>query len=184
MANTKKKSGNAAEETEVTEQKTAAVAEKNEERVTLRPSEIDIHQYVTVRNGFQGRLVYKSKRTGETFVWESFGDEQDMELGELKNAKNSNKKYFANNWFMFDEPWVVSYLGVGQYYKAAVAIQDFDRLFTMKPEELRKVVSGLSAGQKKSVAYRARQMIADGEIDSNKVISTLEKCLGVELVIR
>jgi hypothetical protein len=107
-----------------------------------------------------------------------------MELGELKNAKNSNKKYFANNWFMFDEPWVVAYLGVGQYYKAAVAIQDFDRLFTMKPEELRKVVSGLSAGQKKSVAYRARQMIADGEIDSNKVISTLEKCLGVELVIR
>jgi hypothetical protein len=186
MANTtKKKSGNAAEATENTTVETAApVAEESNERVTFKPSEIDIHQYVTVRNGFQGRLVYKSKRTGETFVWERFGDEQDMELGELKNAKNSNKKYFINNWFMFEEPWVVAYLGVGQFYKFAVSIQDFDQIFTMSPAELERVISSMSAGQKKSVAYRARQMIADGEIDSNKVISTLEKCLGVELVIR
>ena len=37
------------------------------------PKDIDPNQIVTVRNGFQGRLVYKSKRTGERFVWDSFG---------------------------------------------------------------------------------------------------------------
>ena len=59
----------------------------NEKRVFI-PKEVDPHQIVTVRNGFQGRLVYKSPKTGERFVWEAFGAEQDMEIGELRNAKS------------------------------------------------------------------------------------------------
>lgn len=158
--------------------------QKAEPRKSLIPKEIDPNQYVTVRNGFQGRLVYKSKRTGERFVWDSFGAEQDMELSELKNAKNSNKKYFINNWFMFDEPWVIDYLGVWQYYKFAVSIQDFDKLFEKPAAEIGKIISKLSEGQKKSIAYRAKQLIAEGGIDSNRTIAALEKHLGTELIER
>lgn len=156
----------------------------NDKKKPLTPKDIDPNQYVTVRNGFQGRLVYKSKRTGERFVWDAFGAEQDIELNELRNARNSNKKYFINNWFMFDEQWVVDYLGMGKYYKFAISIQDFDKLFTKSASEIEKTIANLSDGQKRSVAYRARQLIADGGIDSNKLIATLEKCLGVELVER
>lgn len=148
------------------------------------PKEIDPNQIITVRNGFQGRLVYKSKRTGERWSWESFGAEQDMELSELKNARNSNKKYFINNWFMFDEDWVIDYLGMRQYYKNSLNIQDFDQLFKKPIDEIEAVIAKLSEGQRKSVAYRAKQLIAEDEIDSNRVINTLEKCLGVELVER
>lgn len=148
----------------------------------LRAKDVDLGQYITVRNGFQGRLVYKSKRTGEKFVWDSFGAEQDMELGELKNAKNSSKKYFINNWFMFDEPWVVDFLGLGQYYKFAISIDDFDKLFEMTADEIGPVLEKMSDGQKRSVAYRARQLIAEGGIDSNRLIAALEKGLGTELV--
>jgi hypothetical protein len=148
------------------------------------PKEIDPNQIVTVRNGFQGRLVYKGRRTGERFVWDAFGSEQDMELSELKNAKSSNKKYFINNWFMFDESWIVDYLGLKQYYKNAIPIQDFDKLFEKPVSEIEETISQLSDGQKKSIAYRAKQLIAEGGIDSNRTIATLEKCLGTELVER
>lgn len=166
------------------EQVKTPVEQAVEKRKPLVPKDIDPDQYVTVRNGFQGRLVYKSKRTGERFVWDSFGSEQDMELSELKNARNSNKKYFINNWFMFDEQWIVDYLGMGQYYKYAISIQDFDKLFEKPADEIEQTISKLSDGQKKSVAYRARQLIADGGIDSNRLISMLEKCLGIELIER
>ena len=146
------------------------------------PKEIDPNQIVTVRNGFQGRLVYKSKRTGERWAWDAFGAEQDMELSELKNARNSNKKYFINNWFMFDEEWVIDYLGMRQYYRYALPIDGFDELFEKPAAEIESVVAKLSEGQRKSVAYRAKQLIAEGGIDSNRVIATLEKCLGTELV--
>lgn len=166
------------------EQSAADEPAKVSDTKLLVPKEIDPNQYVTVRNGFQGRLVYKSKRTGERFVWEAFGSEQDMELSELKNARNSNKKYFVNNWFMFDEAWIVDYLGLGQYYKFAISIQDFDKLFNKPAGEIEKAISKLSDGQKKSVAYRAKQLIREGGIDSNKAISVLEKCLGTDLVER
>ena len=39
----------------------------------------------------------------------------------------------------------------------------------------------MNAGQKKSVAYRAIEMIASGEIDSLKTIAALEEALGIEL---
>lgn len=164
------------------ERPAAEVSETTKKPVV--PKEIDPNQIITVRNGFQGRLVYKSKRTGERWSWESFEAEQDMELSELKNARNSNKKYFINNWFMFDEDWVIDYLGMRQYYKNSLNIQDFDQLFKKPVGEIEDIISKLSEGQRKSVAYRAKQLIAEEEIDSNRVINTLEKCLGVELVER
>ena len=80
--------------------------------------------------------------------------------------------------------WVIDYLGVGQYYKNAISIDEFDTIFQKSPDELKKIIEGLSDGQKKAVAFRAKTLIADEVIDSNKVIRTLEEILGVELIER
>lgn len=177
--------------------KTAAKVEQAEDRVveTEQPKaetkvqykvrkELPPHAVITVRNGFNGKLIYKSARTHERFVWESFGDEQDMELQELKNAKNSYKKFFENNWFLISDPDVIESLGVEQYYKHALSYEEFDSLFTLSPEEVKERIALLSKGQKASVRYRAKQLIADGQIDSIKMINALEECLGVELIER
>lgn len=171
---TKKTTANVAETT---------VKEEKKEKPII-PKDIDPNQIIVVRNGFQGRLIYTSPRTHETFKWETFGDEQEMELREIRNAKSSAKKFFINNWFMFDEEnaWVIDYLGLSQYYKNAITLDEFDDLFAKSADEIAKVVAKLSVGQKKSVAYRARQLVLNGEIDSRKAITTLEKSLGVELI--
>ena len=171
-----------AAETPKRKTRTKKAAEKTVKPIV--PKDIDPEQYVTVRNGFQGRLVYVSKHTGERFVWDQFGAEQEMELRELKNAKNSYKKFFENNWFMFDEDWIVDYLGVQRFYRNAVRIEDFDEIFQKDAKTISEIISDMSDGQKKSVAYRARVLIADGAIDSNKAITALEESLAVELVER
>lgn len=168
---------------EETVQKMVSASEQKPEKHIV-PRDIDPHMIVTVRNGFQGSLVYVSKKTGERFVWDGFGDEQDMEIGELRNARNSSKSFFINNWFMFDEPWIVDYLGLTQYYRFAVGVNDFDAIFDLPIDEMIDTVSAMSDGQKRSVAYRARVKIRDGEIDSNKKISALEKCLNTSLIER
>lgn len=165
----------------------ATVVEKVDEAVKpIIAKDIDLNQLIVVRNGYQGRLVYKSPRSHEKFVWPEFGSEQMVELLELRNAKNTYKKFFINNWFMFDEEfeWVIDYLGLSQYYRNALKIDNFDDLFKKSPSEIEKTVAKLSSGQKKSLSYRARQLIAEGEIDSNKAIAALEKSLGIELVER
>ncbi len=174
MANTRTRSTNTTNNENAVEQ--TVTAEK------IIPKEIDMNQYVVVRNGFQGTLVYISPRTGEKFVWDGFGAEQEMELRELRNAKAASKRFFADNWFMFDDEWVIDYLGVRQFYQNALPLEKFDEVFKKSPTEIKKAVSSMSAGQKKSVAYRASELIASGEIDSRKTISALEEALGVELI--
>ena len=145
---------------------------------------LDPNMIVTVKNGFQGSLVYISSRTNEKFVWEQFGDEQDMDLQELKNARNSSKGFFENNWFLIDDPEVIEYLGVEKYYENALRYDDFDNIFTLSPDEIKYRISLLSRGQKRSVAYRAKQLIAEQKIDSIRVINTLEDSLSTELIER
>ena len=168
--------------------KTATPAAKTETPaeapVKVKPQEVDLHQYIPVRNGFNGMLIYVSSRTGEAFRWDSFGDEQDIELLELRNAKNTGKEFFINNWFMFDEDydWVLDYLGVRNYYRNAVDVEGFDEIFQKTPAEIKKVVKEMSDGQKKSLMYRSKDLIASGEIDSRKVIAALEEALGIDLI--
>lgn len=177
-----KKSTPASEIVTEAEGDTSNIGVQMERQEAMVAKEIDPHQIITVRNGFQGTLIYKDKRTGADYRWEDFGDVQDIELGELRSARGSAKKFFENNWFLFDEEWVPEYLGMGKYYKHALNSEDFDGIFTKSPDELEAVLAELSDGQRKSVGYRARQLIASGEIDSRKIVSTLEHCLGVELV--
>lgn len=174
MANTTKKKTTA---------ETDAVIESE---APIIPKQVDINQYITVKNGAQGVLVYKSAHTGEKFEWDEFGSEQEIELKELKNAKNSAKKFFINNWFMFDSDfdWVIDYLGVRQYYKHSLTVDNFDSIFDKSPADLKRLIGEMSAGQKKTVTYRAAQKIQDGEIDSRKKIAALEEALGVELIER
>lgn len=171
---------------EVKEQKAAPKATKSapqEERpIAVKKRTFKPDDYVTVRNGFQGKLVYKSSKTGEKYVFDHFGDEHDMEIQELKKARNDSKKFFLKNWFLIDDPEVIEYLGLTEYYRNALSYEDFDRIAEMTADEITERMSKVSEGQKTAVAYHARKLIADGKIDSMKAITALEKGLGVQLI--
>lgn len=147
-------------------------------------ADLDPHMIVTVRNGFPGMLCYVSKKTGEEFRWDEYGAEQDMELSELKDAKNTKKVYFENNYFLIDDPAVLDYLGVSHFYRYASRNFGFEKLFDKTPAEIKADLASMNDGQKRSVAYRARQLIKDGGLDSIKKITALEEALGVELIER
>ena len=85
---------------------------------------------------------------------------------------------------MFDNPAVISYLGVERMYEHALSIDNFDDIFNMRPEDIKHRISLLSDGQKYSVKYRARTLISNGTIDSLKMINALEEALDTELIER
>lgn len=158
------------------------VANEKAAKKPIVPKDIDEDQLVTVINGFQGRLLYKNQRTHERIVWPKYGARQEMTLRELRAARNTYRKYFSSNWFMFEEDWITEYLGVSRYYKNSIPVDHFDEIFELNSKELEKKISEMTKGQKQSVAYRARILIKDRKIDSMSVIDVLEKALGVELV--
>lgn len=170
------------EEAAVVETPTESAAKKNK-TYKVRPT-LDDNTIVTVKNGFQGQLVYINPRNKDKFIWNEFGSEQELTIQELKSAKNSDKSFFVNNWFQIDDPEVIEYLGVGQYYKNALKCEDFENLVNKTPEEIGDIVRNLSKGQKMSAAFMAKRMVANHEIDSVKVIEALEKALNIDLIER
>lgn len=160
----------------------AAKADSNAKKQYKVKKNFSPNMLVPVKNGFQGRLIYKSRRTGEVYVWDTFGDEQDIELQELRNARSSSRAFFENNWFIIDDPEIIEYLGAAQYYKNALKFDSFDDLFFLPPDQMSEAIKKLPNGQKRSVIYRAKQLISEGTIDSMKTIDALEKCLSTELI--
>ena len=136
---------------------------------------------VTVKNGFAGRLVYKSRRNGERFIWEETGDEQDLEYQTLKDVRNSNKEFFINNWFIIEDQDVIDALNLKKYYEGSIRMDTLYQLVEQKPEVIERTVRDMPDGPKDTLKMRLRQMIADEEIDSIKVIAAFERSLGVKL---
>lgn len=177
---------NTAKRTRKAKSNNAVMQNPNAAKVVYTAKDVDMNQYIPVKNGYPGKLVYVSKRTGETFVWENYGDEQDMQLMELRNVRNTSKKFFDHNWFVFDEEydWVIDFLGVRAYYNNIINLEGIDALFQKKPKQIEDELAALTNGQKRTIAYRAMEKIRNKEIDSLSVIEVLEKGLGVALIER
>lgn len=154
------------------------------QKITEAPEHVDLDQYIPVINGYHGILVYEDSKTGETYIWSEFGDIHEMELKELRNAKNTKKFFFENNYFLFDDEysWVIDYLRVNDYYKNAISVDGYSELFTKTPKEMIQIINTMTDGQKESLARCAQDMIASGEIDSIKIVRALEEGLGVALI--
>lgn len=150
------------------------------------PENVDVNDIVMVRNGFAGRLVYVSPKTKEEYIWDSFGDEVEMDIKELRTAKSSQKKFFEYNWFMFDDEysWVIPYLGVAKMYENSISIDDIDNILSKSPTEVKRLCGKLNDGQRKTMIYMVKKLFADGDIDSLKIVSALEDGLGISLTDR
>lgn len=160
----------------------APVADKVvKSRITKK--EIPLNTMVEVRNGFNGKLVYESKKNiGYTVIFDSFGDTEYFELQELIAAVNSYKKFFINNWFIIDDVEILEFLNVSKYYKNAINIDDFDEVFSKSEGEMKKIIDRMSDGQKSTFINRVIHLIEDGTIDSRKTIDALENILQIDLI--
>lgn len=153
---------------------------------------IPLNTTVLVKSNCYGQLIYKSKKTGFQIEWDNVSSEQYMSLEELLTMRNTYRKFFEKNWIIIegftDDEYsdisseeILDFLQVKQFYKTLLCPENIDDLFKMKPEEIEKRISNSSAGNKDFIIVRANELIESGELDSLRVINTLEKSLNCEL---
>ncbi|MDF2588219.1 MAG: hypothetical protein K0S41_2060 [Anaerocolumna sp.] len=149
---------------------------------------IPLDTMIPCRSGVQGKLVYVSTRiNGYRVDWEDYGSIEYIELSELISMRNTGKSFYVNNWVFFEDTDeytatdVYNFLEVSKYYENAIVGEDLDKIFTMTPEEIIKLVSKLSRGVKDNIAAKARILIDNKEFDSGNRIDALQKALDVEL---
>lgn len=137
---------------------------------------------IECRNGTAGVLIYKSQlNPGYTVEWDRFGDVQELEYRELVSMRGNQRRFFEENWILIDDLAVIKKLGVERYYKNSLTTDNFDTVFTMPAEKIKKIVPALPGGTKDAIASEAKKKIETGELDSRSAIKALEESLSVEL---
>lgn len=150
--------------------------------VTEPVVEITNETMVECRNGTASNLIYKSTlNPGYTVEWEAFGDVQEMEYRELVSMRGNQRRFFEENWILIDDPAIIKKLGVERYYKNSLTTDNFNDVFTMPADEIKKIVPTLPGGTKDAIASEAKKKIETGELDSRSAIKALEDSLSVEL---
>lgn len=136
-----------------------------------------------------GGAFYSSKRTlGYAVEWEDIGSVEYMELGELSSMRNTDRRFFEDNWIVFDdtEEYTASqlydFLKVSKYYKNVLTSENIDEVFTYSKDKLIKTLSVLSRGMKQTIAARAKQKLDENTLDKN-IIDILESSLGIQFDI-
>lgn len=175
MANTKKTQA----DVDLMESPAVKAVEKTSEPL---PRTFSPDDYISVKNNVMGPLVYNStKNDGTSVSWSHFGDEELMRYSELQTMRNTQRRFFEEQWVYIEDAEILKALGVDQFYKDALTSSDFDSLFRMSSAEIERRISIMSPSMKENVRIRATKLVKEGKLDSLKKIRTLNKALGCDL---
>lgn len=136
-----------------------------------------------------GGLIYISKKTmGYTIEWDGLGSVEYIELGELSSMRNTDRRFFEDNWIVLDNTdeytsaQLYDFLKVSKFYENVFTPDTIDEIFTYSKNEIVKTITGLSRGMKETIAARAKYRLDNDNLDKN-IIDTLEESLGIQFTI-
>lgn len=141
-----------------------------------------------VCNTIGGATYISKKASGYIVEWEDFGSEEYMELGELVAMRNTDRRFFEDNWIVledteeYDAVQLYEFLKVSKYYTNVFTSRNIDELFSYSTDKIAKTISTLSRGMKETIAVRAKQKLDDNTLDKN-IVDTLESALGIQFTI-
>lgn len=148
---------------------------------------IDSDYLIPVRSNVGGVLYYKSKKTGYEETWDESGTVIEMEYGELVSMRNSQKKFFVNNWITIEDTddytaeQIYKALNVDKYYVSNGLYETIDDIFDFSAKKIGEVVPNLPKAVKETITTKAYTMLADNDsrLDSKAKTEALEKALGI-----
>lgn len=165
------------------EQPTLKAVNIQKKKFTLE--DFPLLKVVNVRSNFKGTLIYVSKKTGYEVEWLEYGESNYMTIEELQVMRNTQRKFFENNWISLDDPDaedILRFLQVDKYYEHAINVDELDDVFTWGVDRILEDIPQMASGTKESIAYRAIELIGSRDLDSIKTIEALEKAIGCELI--
>jgi len=145
---------------------------------------IPLTETVMVKNLTGGKLIYVSKRLqGYSEVWHEFGEEIPMPMEELYSMKNTDRRFFTENWIEVDIA-VLRDLQMERFYKDAITYDEIQNLFSMDIDKIVVKIGRMSMPVKNCVGLQAMKMIEDRTLTDIGKITALEKALKCELYER
>lgn len=173
--------------TELKEHDTKNTQPKTSRRRDARiPLDVEVPCLCNVKGG----LIYTSSRAGGMNAeWSEFGEMQYLDVRELLLMRNTQKRFFNDNWISLKDTDdgeytaddVYKFLRVDDKYGDFYDADNIESFFDLTESQMADKVSKMSRGMKDLVSVMALDKIENDEIDSVKKRRAIIKTLGLEI---
>ena len=86
---------------------------------------------IPVRSCINGRVIYKSKKTGVTYKWLEKGTYEILTIDELLNMESQSQKFLHSPWLMVDDEEVIEAFNLQELYDLVAKVEDIDSFITI-----------------------------------------------------
>ncbi len=95
----------------------------------------DRNRQVIVRSCIEGRVIYKSKRSGMTYKWLEKGAYEVLTVEELLNMESQSHKFLHSPWLMVDDEDIIEAFNLAELYDLVAKVEDIDSFINMSLDE-------------------------------------------------
>ena len=136
---------------------------------------------IPVRSCINGRVIYKSKKTGVTYKWLEKGTYEILTIDELLNMESQSQKCLHSPWLMVDDEEVIEAFNLQELYDLVAKVEDIDSFITISLGEQKQIYNKLPKTLQNQVYNHIYNKVETGEIDSKSKIRELEELVQMEL---
>lgn len=155
-----------------------------------REARIPLDVEVPCLSNVTGGLSYISTRNGGMNAeWSDFGDLQYLDIRELLLMRNTQKRFFVDNWISLKDTDdgeytaedIYKFLRVDDKYGDFYDADNIESFFNLTEKQMADKVSKMSRGMKDLISVMAIDKIENDEIDSVKKRKAIINALGLKL---
>ncbi|MBX4152256.1 hypothetical protein [Paenibacillus lautus] len=142
---------------------------------------LDENILVPIASNVDGTLIYKGGRSGQVWKFTQYGDEDVMELSELRAMLSSNRAFLEKGWIKVLDDEVIDYLNLQRFQKNVIDRDNIEYILTQGPEQIKQSIKESSANTKTLIFSFARDKFLQGELTDYHTIKAIEEGLGQPL---
>lgn len=132
-----------------------------------------------------GEYLYVGDKSGDLYSWLTDGDVVSVRYDDLMAAIRLRKPCIFKPRFVIRDDEIVEQNPVlKSLYDSLFTADDFRKIFTLSPNEIRRIVTGLPDGAKDSLKSMAISAIENGTLDSVQRIKVLDEIFGTDMLLK
>lgn len=151
---------------------------KSERKIRQR---LDDNILVPIASNVSGGLTYKSPISGQVWYFSDYGDEDVMELRELRTMLSSSRSFLQKGWIRVLDEEIVDYLNLHRFQKEIIDPEDLDDLFNQDVNKVTEIIKSANFNTRQLIYAKAKEKYINGKLTNIHMIKAIEEGLGEKL---
>lgn len=154
----------------------AETAESLAEKKASEPKKFRDDDPIRCRSCTPGLLTFEGSKSNNVYRFMGINDVLEIDYKDVLSEVRSRSEYISRPMFVVeDEDFIEQNPYIKTLYEDMYPVEELEAIFDLAPSHISRVVNELPDGVKRSVESMAATKIKNGEIDSIKMIRTLEE---------